>query len=55
MKLETVEIIAGLIGRIEWPVALISVVIIFRKQIGELIQGVNELCVGRESNSNLCG
>lgn len=46
MKIETVEIIAGLIGGLAWPVALIAVVVVFRKQIGVLIQGIKELRVG---------
>lgn len=44
-EITMVEIISGLVGGLAWPVVLIAVIVVFRKQIGGFIRGIQELRV----------
>jgi hypothetical protein len=46
MEAENVEIIAGLISGITWPIAVIVMAVIFKEQLGKLIRSIKELQIG---------
>jgi len=46
MHPDTVKAIAELIGSLAWPITVISLAIVFKKQVGTLIQGIKGLRVG---------
>ena len=46
MALNDIEIIAGMVSGLAWPVVLIVVIAVFRVQIGELIKSIKEFRVG---------